>query len=197
MKTIDAQEIKEAVKTLRGGGVVLFPTETAYGLAADATNAKAVTKVAKLKGRPKEKTFPLIVSSVAMADRYGHLRCLGRRLAKVYWPGPLTLVVEARKGSKLVSGVARDDGTIAVRVSSHPVAQTLSRKLGKPIVSTSANKAGRPVAYRVEDTQIEADFTIDSGKLPKRKPSTIARIVNKRIEVLRKGPVKPVDPKMP
>lgn len=195
MKTIQAQILKEAVETLRSGGVVLFPTETAYGLAADATNAKAVAKVAKLKGRPKEKTFPLIVSSTAMADRYGHLRCLGRRLAKTYWPGPLTLVIETRKDSGLVSGVARDDGTIAVRVSSHPVAQTLSRQLGKPIVSTSANKAGAPVAYSVEGTHMKADFVIDGGKLPKRKPSTIARIVDKKIEVLRKGPIKPIDPK--
>ena len=193
MKPISNIALKEAVDILRRGGVVVFPTETSYGLAADATNARAVAKVARLKGRPLDKTFPLIVSSTAMADRFGHLHCLGHRLAKTYWPGALTLVVEARKGAGLAKGVIAKDGTIALRVSSDKTAIALSRGLGKPIVSTSANKAGEPAVYDVSALDLKTDAVLDAGRLLKHKPSTIARITEKQIEILRVGSIKPYD----
>lgn len=195
MKSISQTQIKEAVDILEKGGVVAFPTETSYGLAVDATNARAVAKVAKLKGRPAEKTFPLIMASTAMADRYGHLHCLGHRLAKKYWPGALTLVVDARKGSGLAKGVIAKDGTIALRVSSHPVAHELSRGLRKPIVATSANVSGQPAVYRLELLSMKVDGRLDVGELPQRSASTIARIADGEVQVLRQGAVHPRDPK--
>jgi len=191
MKRVSKEHIGEAVEILRAGGVVVFPTETSYGLAADAMNARAVAKVAKLKGRPSEKTFPLIVSSTAMAERYAHLRCLGRRLAKAHWPGPLTLVVEARKNVGLARGIVARDGTVALRVSSNETARALARGLGRPIVSTSANRAGEPPAYDALDVTLKADFILDDGRLPRRKPSTIVHVVQGKIEVLRQGSVDP------
>lgn len=195
MKPLSRLELQKAIACLKDGGVVLFPTETSYGLAADATNAKAVAKVARLKGRPEEKTFPLIVSSVTMADRYGHLRCLGQRLAKTYWPGALTLVVEARKGVGLARGVIAKDGTIALRVSSNEVARALARGLGRPIVSTSANLSGEPPLFDVASCKIGADAVLNVGRLPKRAPSTIVSILQGEIQLIRAGSVKPVDPK--
>ncbi|KKW36919.1 MAG: Sua5/YciO/YrdC/YwlC family protein [Candidatus Giovannonibacteria bacterium GW2011_GWA2_53_7] len=186
-RALSRERVKEAVEVLRLGGIVVFPTETSYGLAVDATNARAVAKVAKLKGRPTEKTFPLIVSSTAMAERYGHLRCLGRRLAKRYWPGALSLVVEARKNSGLARGIIAKDGTIAVRVSSDSTARALSRGLGRPIVSTSANKAGEPSLHDVSHLDFKVDFVLDVGRLPLRRPSTIVRIVEGDMTVLRQG----------
>ncbi|HBL39323.1 TPA: threonylcarbamoyl-AMP synthase [Candidatus Uhrbacteria bacterium] len=191
MKRISKESIKEAIEALRHGGVVVFPTETSYGLSADATNARAVARVARLKGRPSEKTFPLIVSSTAMADRYAHLRCLGHRLAKKFWPGPLTLVVEARKNVGLARGIVARDGTVALRVSSNETARALARGLGRPIVSTSANRAGEPPAYDALDVTLKADFILDDGRLPRRKPSTIVHVVQGKIEVLRQGSVDP------
>ncbi len=195
LKIVSKEKIKKAIETLRAGGVVVFPTETSYGLAADATNVRAVAKVAKLKGRPMEKTFPLIVSSTAMADRYAHLRCLGHRLAKTYWPGPLTLVAPARKDTSLARGIVAKDETIAIRVSSNETARALARGLGRPIVSTSANRAGEPPAYDVSDVKLHVNFVLDVGGLSKMRASTIARIVNKKIEILRQGSVKPYDPR--
>ena len=194
MKSEITQQIGHAVAVLKQGGVALFPTETSYGLAVDATNPCAVKRLMRLKGRRTDKSFPLIVASTAMADRIGHLRCLGHRLAKAYWPGPLTLVVKERKGSGLARDVVRD-GTIALRVSSHPVARELSRRLGRPIVSTSANKAGFPSAYRVEDAGVAPDAVLNVGRLSKKKSSTVVSIVDKQMVVLRKGDVRPVDPK--
>lgn len=195
MRSISQAQMKEAVCLLEKGGVVAFPTETSYGLAVDATNARAVGKVAKLKGRPLEKTFSLIVASTAMADRYGHLRCLGHRLAKKYWPGALTLVVDARKGSGLAKGVIAKDGTIALRVSSHPVAHELSRGLRKPIVATSANVFGEPAVNQLSALSFQVDGRLDAGELPPCPASTIARIADGEVQVLRQGAVHPRDPK--
>ena len=185
--------VKEAVTALKNGGVVLFPTETAYGLAVDATNSSAVNKLHKLKGRDSHKTFPLIVSSTSMAEKYGHLRCLGRRLAKAYWPGPLTLVLEARRDSDLSKSLIREDGTIAMRVSSHPMAKALAKSLGAPVTATSANRVGEEAPYAVDEVSLKADFVIDSGKLPKREVSTIVRITEKELDILRQGSIRPYD----
>lgn len=191
MKKISRGQINEAVDCLKRGGVVLFPTETAYGLAVDATNEKAVSRLAVLKGRDVQKTFPIIVSSTAMAKKYGCMNRFSLRLAKKYWPGPLTMVVEARTSSILSRGVVRDDGTIAVRVSSHPVARALSKKLGSPITSTSANVAGEGTPYLVSDVNVKADYVLDCGKLPKRNVSTIVRVMDDEIKILRSGSIRP------
>ena len=149
----------------------------------------------KLKGRKSEKTFPLIVASKAMADRYAHPRCLGHRLMKEYWPGPLTLVMDARKRTDLAKSLIKSDGTIAMRLSSYPVAMALSKKLRAPITSTSANVAGAHTSYSIEEVNLAVDYTLDAGKLAKKKPSTIASITTKEVNILRQGSVKPKDSK--
>ena len=125
-------DLKKAIEVLKQGGVVVFPTETAYGLAADATNEVAVERVGKIKGRVPE-TFPIITATREMAESVGHIPQVLRRLADQHWPGPLTLLIPAARGV-LASGIVNND-QIAVRVSSHPVAQALSAGLGAPIVT--------------------------------------------------------------
>ncbi len=198
----------EAVEILKAGGAVVFPTETAYGLAVDATNEKAVRRVFAIKGRGKEKSFPLIAADFKMVEKYAILSPIIKRLAKKYWPGPLTVIVgvrhlpleasEAKWGGalQLSSGVIRS-GTIAIRVPDHPIACELSRRLGQPIVSTSANVSGEPVCYsvRVVKKQLvgrktQPDFYLDVGRLKKVKPSTIVVEKNGEIVVLRQGEIK-------
>lgn len=186
-------DIKKAVEILKAGGVVVFPTETAYGLAADATNEKAVRRVFAIKGRGKEKTFPMIAASTAMVEKYAILSPVLKKNVKNNWPGPLTVIIPTHSKNELSKGVVRGK-TIAIRVSSHPIARELSRRLGRPIVSTSANLSEQPACYSIRAAKKQLgdqpDFYLDVGALPKRKPSTIVTEKNGEIVVLRQGSIK-------
>ncbi|TAL50546.1 threonylcarbamoyl-AMP synthase [Patescibacteria group bacterium] len=188
------QQIAQAVATLRNGGVVVFPTETAYGLAADATNPQAVARICAIKGREPGKSFPLIAQSREMVERFAGIPRVLERLAAQHWPGPLTLVLPVM-GNRLVPEVCRNE-TIAIRVSSHPVAATLSQGIDAPIVSTSANLSGERTCYTVEDVkkQFEGregpDYYLDIGELKPEPPSTIVDIDDYGYpEVLRQGTI--------
>lgn len=179
---------------LKHGGVVLFPTETAYGLAVDATNPRAVKRVHEIKGRAEEKTFPLIAADAAMAMRMMQMSPRLLALAKKHWPGALTIVAPVKKGSGLAKEVVRKEGTIAVRVSSGVIATVLSKGLGNPITSTSANKTGEATCYSVRTffKQLpEADvFVLDLGAIPRRALSTIIAEENGEIIVRRQGRIR-------
>lgn len=189
-------DLEKAIQILKQGGVVVFPTETAYGLAADATNPKAVQKVAWIKNRPEIKSFPLIAASLEMVERCGVLSDRLRKLAQLEWPGPLTIVMPKKTGVKCASNVVHSDGTIAVRVSSHEIANALSRGVDAPIVSTSANITGEPLCYSLQEVRkqflhnkYQPDFMIDGGILEEKTPSTIIKEENGEIIVLRKGDI--------
>ena len=185
-------QIQEAVAVLKRGGVVVFPTETAYALGADARNAVAVGRVFALKGRNEEKSLPLIASSREMVERFAGIPRALAALADVHWPGALTLVLPVM-GEPLAPGVMRG-GTVAVRVSSHEVARALCEGLGAPIVSTSANRAGEEACYSIacarEQLGDQPDFYLDTGELRPQSPSTIVAVDDYGYpEVLRQGEV--------
>lgn len=191
----------QALAYLRAGKTVVIPTETAYALAADATNAAAVRAVFAVKGRAAGKTLPILVTDMAMAKRYADIPPVLMALARRFWPGPLTIVVPARIGGgqapALRGGIIRADGTIAIRVSSHPVAQALSRALGRPLVATSANVSGLPTAYSVPAVQRQfaaskyrPDAYLNVGALPRRVPSTIVGLKGGKVSVLRQGRIR-------
>lgn len=192
-------QVDQAIDILRNGGVVVYPTETAYGFAVDATNFVALEKLVDLKGREFGKTFPLIVDSVERAEEYFEMSDLMKKLAEEFWPGPLTIVSKAKE-SMLHERVVKDDGTVAIRVSSSEIAHALAEGLGKPITSTSANVSGGQTCYSVEC--VKAQFVnvseaklrtmrlvyyLDGGELHNNKPSTIVKEENGKIVVLRQG----------
>lgn len=184
--------IQDAIVVLKDGGVVVFPTETAYGLAADARNSTAVGKVVAIKGREEGKSLPLIASSREMVQQHAGIPRGLEKLASQYWPGPLTLVLPAM-GGRLAPGVVRD-GFVAMRVTSHPVARVLCEGLGAPIVSTSANLSGQPACYSIEDVRAQLgdapDLYIDAGVLEPQPPSTIVGVDDYGYpEVLRQGTI--------
>jgi len=193
-----SKQIKEAVDVLKTGGVVVFPTETCYGLAADATNAQAVRRLATIKGRGR-KTFSLIASSLAMVQRYTTPSELAMKIAKQYWPGPLTLVLpHANKlAVNKLSPQCIKDGHVAIRVSSSNIATELSKQLRKPIVATSANRSGekecystRAIARQYAKQKLQPDYILDAGALPKSVPSTMVKVDRDRLRVLREGAIK-------
>ena len=193
--TSNDEHLSDAIEILKQGGVVVIPTETAYGLVADATNTRAAKRIFAIKGRDINKTPPLIVASMEMAKRYFVFTPKLEELANTFWPGPLTLVGKA-KPSLLSPSVLREDGTIAIRVSSHHIPNVISEALNAPIVATSANDSGEPECFSVEDVQqqlklrpLQPDLYFDGGILEPQPPSTIIKEENGKLIVLRKGTI--------
>ena len=189
----DKKIITGAVQILKKGGVVMYPTDTAYGLAADIEGGAGIENIFKIKGRIKQKTLPLIAGSRAMADKYVNWTPMGKKLAKKFWPGPLTLVLESRISRKHIIKQSK----IAIRVPDNKIAQMISKNIGRPITSTSANISNHPECYSAAEFLNQAignkwlpDLILDAGRLKKRKSSTIVDATGKKIIIMRKGAIK-------
>ena len=172
----------------------MYPTETSYGIGCSAWNAQAVRKVFEFKNRPIEKAVPLVVSSLEEAKKLIVWDETVEQLTRAYWPGPFTIVARATPdGVRMPPGIVEADGTIALRVSSHPIAEMLAQAVG-PIVATSANNAGDPSCFTVDAVKLwlrDADvFVLDAGPLPLRAHSTIVRVVDGWYKILRGGAIK-------
>src|SRR5262249_59404236 len=140
--TPDAPAIARAARTLARGGLVAFPTETVYGLGADATNGEAVARLYVAKGRPAFNPLIAHVKDAAAAWTLGEFDASAKRLAAAFWPGPLTLVLRKHAGSPVADLATAGLDTIAVRVPDHAVAHAILAAFGKPIVAPSANRSG-------------------------------------------------------
>ncbi|OIP86402.1 MAG: threonylcarbamoyl-AMP synthase [Rhodobacterales bacterium CG2_30_65_12] len=141
--TPDDAGIARAAALLRAGKLVSFPTETVYGLGADATNASAVARIFKAKGRPRFNPLIVHLPNLAAVHAVAVLAGEALRLAQAFWPGPLTLVLPLRDGSGLSPLVSAGLPTVAVRVPDHPLARRLLAKAGRPVAAPSANPSGR------------------------------------------------------
>jgi L-threonylcarbamoyladenylate synthase len=143
LATGDARSIVEAAELLRSGGLVAFPTETVYGLGADATNDIAVASIFAVKRRPRFNPLIVHVSGIEAAERLVCLDSRARHLARRFWPGPLTMVLPRREDSGLSLLVSAGLDTVAVRTPDHPVARALLNACGRPVAAPSANVSGR------------------------------------------------------
>jgi L-threonylcarbamoyladenylate synthase len=188
----DPSIIEQAVAVLRRGGLVALPTETVYGLAADATNADAVAKIFEAKQRPK--TDPFIVHVSNMSDLQGIALDpppLASALARAFWPGPLTLVL--RRSSSVPAIVSAGLDTVAVRYPAHAVALALIRALGTPIAAPSANLFTRPsptnAAHVQQDLGGRIDMILDGGPTSVGVESTVVDLTSDPPAVLRPGGV--------
>ena len=185
----------DVAEALEQGTTLVYPTETCYGLGCDATNAEAVERIYAIKGRTKEKSLILLADSLDMMAPYIDISPRLKEIEQKYWPGALTVIVPIQ-GNRLAHGVVAGDGTIAFRVTSHPLAQKIVHALGRPLVSTSANVAGGPNSYSADDVlsafdaaETQPDVVIDGGILPVRAPSTVVRLRGDKIEVVRQGEI--------
>jgi L-threonylcarbamoyladenylate synthase len=191
----DQAGVSEAARLLAAGGLVAFPTETVYGLGADATDARAVARLFAAKGRPSFNPLIAHVGDVAAARRAGKLSPFAEKLAAAFWPGPLTLVVPA---SDLVCELARAGlSTVALRVPKHPVAQALLAAFGKPIAAPSANRSGHvsptTADHVLADLAGLVDFVVDGGPTPLGLESTIVDVSGAAARLLRSGGVPRAD----
>ena len=187
-----SEALAEAGALLRAGGLVAFPTETVYGLGANAGSAAAVQRIFAAKGRPADNPLIVHVASLEAADQVtAAVSPLARRLASQWWPGPLTLVLEADPDLPGVTtgGLA----TVAVRVPAHPVALALLRACGLPLAAPSANRSGRPspttAQHVVDDLGGAVDLVVDGGPCEVGVESTVVDARGDVPVVLREGSV--------
>ncbi|PID36507.1 MAG: threonylcarbamoyl-AMP synthase [Rhodobacterales bacterium] len=186
----DAEGIARAAEILRAGGLVSFPTETVYGLGADATDDRAVARIYAAKGRPDFNPLIVHMPELAMVEAVAELPEAARRLAEAFWPGPLTLVLPRREGALLSPLVSAGLPTIAIRVPDHPLAQKLLRSAARPIAAPSANPSGRISPTRAQHVldglSGRIDAVLDGGACGVGLESSIVGFAN-RPELLRPG----------
>jgi len=172
-----SEAAKAAARCLGAGGLVAFPTETVYGLGADATNGKAVARLYAAKGRPSFNPLIAHVASLTEACALARFDDTARRLAEAFWPGPLTLVLPKAEGCPVSDLASAGLDSIAVRVPDHPVAHALLAAFGGPVVAPSANRSGHvsptTAAHVLADLRGKIDLVVDGGPTSVGVESTI------------------------
>jgi L-threonylcarbamoyladenylate synthase len=184
--------VAEAVAALRAGDLVLLPTETVYGLAADAANAQAVARIFEAKGRPRFNPLISHVFDQAAGERVAAFDDRARALAQAFWPGPLTLVLPLGNPSAVCDLARAGLDTVAVRAPSHPLAREILAAFAGPVVAPSANRSGRPSPTRyadaVEETGFAAAVALDGGDCNVGLESTVVAVTD-GLRLLRPGAV--------
>ncbi len=175
MNQSDDLHIDQAIITLKGGGVVAFPTDTVYGVGVDPFQSEAVRKLYQIKGRPIDKPIPILVGSVGDVEHIAqNLPPTFFQLAEQFWPGGLTLIVEAKS---LPPEVTAGGGTVGVRMPDHPLALALLQRFGGAIATTSANKSDEPPATSAEEVRSElgelVSIILDGGQTATKIASTV------------------------
>ncbi len=226
MNILTECNLAQLVVDLLAGKVVVFPTETSYGIGCDATNQDAVDRIFKIKGRRSDKPLLVVVPNVAMAKEYLVWNNTLEKLANTYWPGAVTVVGEhlslrggttkqspgLQNGSEnkgiatprssearndtLAIGVVSKDHTVAVRVTANELLQSITEKMGRPLVATSANLSDTGDIYdssaileQYKDRAEQPDVVLNFGVIPPRKPSTLVSVVGETPQILRQGEV--------
>ncbi|MFL6755912.1 MAG: L-threonylcarbamoyladenylate synthase [Sphingomicrobium sp.] len=191
--SFNEENIAQAARLILAGEPVAIPTETVYGLAADATNAKAVARIYEAKRRPSFNPLIVHVPDLASAERIGRFEPPARNLAERYWPGPLTLVVPLRDHAGIAPIVTAGLPTIGLRVPAHPAMQALLRATGRPLAAPSANSSGSISPTRAEHVlkslEGRISLIIDGGQTERGLESTIVSATGPRFRLLRPGPI--------
>jgi len=185
----DVVKIRYAARLLQAGALVAFPTETVYGLGADARNPEAITRLKQVKGRDESKPFALLLPGPRHAEELvGTLPRTARKFMRLYWPGPLTIVLPQHSG-----------GSVGMRISEHPVPRSLLTQCGFPLATPSANRSGsprEPVNAQMVHDELKDDISLilDGGTTWRGKPSTVVRVENAGApKILREGVVPAVE----
>ena len=179
----DPNALALSVEALEKGGVILYPTDTVYGLGADATNAEAVVKINKIKGRDDSKSFLVMLPNVSALEVYGEVNSTARALANKFLPGPLALVLQSK--GDVLAAVQSEERSVGFRVPNNTFCLALGELFKKPIVSTSANISGRTqqrtvhsILEQLGNRVCDIDLVIDAGACVSGTPSTIIRSIS-------------------
>ena len=191
-----AENLAAAIEALKHGRVIVFPTETLYGLGADALNEAAVEKIFELKGRDPRNPIPVLVANQEMLNTLvAKVPTTAQKLIDRYWPGPLTLVLPGRK--HIPKALCNSAGGVGVRISSQPIATFLVKGLGRPLTATSANPSGKEPARTVEEAKRyfagEVEVFVDGGPLISERGSTVIEAFGDTIRIIREGEMSAVE----
>lgn len=188
--------IEKAAELIWRGGIAVIPTDTVYGLAADATNEQAVRKIFKIKKRPETKPLPLVVRDLAMVKKVAYVNSRLERILSLIWPGPITVLLE--KKHNLPEPVTAGRKTIGLRIPDYKITHLLIESLGRPITATSANISGKEPSTKIEEVVdqfrkefFKPDLVLDAGDLKFSEPSTVLDLTAAKPKIIRIGPVNP------
>jgi len=189
--------VSEAVEVLAAGGIIVYPTETCYGLGADATNPEAIAKLSEYKSRREGQPLSVAVYDMESAQEYVEVNELALNMYENYLPGPITVVSKVKEGAQLADGVASEYGTLGIRVPDHKFILEICKAYGKPITATSANISYKKKPYSIEalekDTPVKRykmlDLIIDHGELPKNEASTVVDTTLNNLNIMRPGAI--------
>ncbi len=192
---LNPELIQNAVSVLEDGGLVVYPTETCYGLGVDATNQDAVDRLFTYKTRREGKPFSVAVDSMNMAQEYVEINNTARNLYENYLPGPLTVVSKGK--GKVAKGIESEYGTLGIRIPNHPIALSIVKQFGKPITATSANVSYLPKPYSIDQLLRDipekhsnlVDLYIDAGELPHNETSTVVDTTLNDLTIIRQGQI--------
>lgn len=187
-------KFKEAFIVLKSGGVIAHATETCYGFACDIFNKHALARLYQIKKMPRKKPVSIMVSTLLMAKKYGIFNKTALKLAKKYWPGPLTIIIKRK--NPLPFFLNPGTKTIGIRCPAHKLSRELIQKFGSPLTTTSANISGKPPPYSISAIQkqfrgqkLQPDFILNGGRLKKNPTSTIIDVSGQKLKILRQGDV--------
>lgn len=189
----DKRVIEKAVKILHRGGILIYPTETCYGVGVDATNPQAVTKVLKYKKRPQGKAISIGCSDIKMSKEYVLLNQTAKNIYKNFLPGPVTVILKSKR--KVDPRLESERQTLGIRIPDYDILLEILKAFGKPITTTSANSNGKKTPYSIDDILQNIskkqskliDTIIDAGELPKNPPSTVIDTTTEELKTYRSG----------
>ncbi|MEP3225007.1 MAG: L-threonylcarbamoyladenylate synthase [Parasphingorhabdus sp.] len=187
------QPLSAAVASLHAGGLVVIPTETVYGLAADSTNSDAIADIYRTKSRPDFNPLIVHIAHLEMAEKLGQFNVLARRVAAAFWPGPLTIIVPRQQDCPVVPAVTAGLDTIALRCPAHPLMQELLTLSGLYLAAPSANKSGKISPTTPDHVRrslgTAAPMILDGGPCESGIESTIVAVRGDDYDILREGPI--------
>jgi len=189
------KEIVEiAAKSIQQGKVLVCPTDTVYGLIADATNERAVEKVLKIKRRKAQKPIPIFVKDIKMAKKLAKIDKKQEEFLKSVWPGEVTTILKAKSETRKIfpKGIISSENKIGFRIPKYRLVNVLLKKFNLPLTGTSANISGQPPSTKIKEIisqfksqKYQLDLILDAGNLPKSKPSTVLDLTEFPPKVLR------------
>lgn len=192
----DENILNEIVNTLKQGKVIVYPTDTLYGLGVNALDKAAVDKLFRVKKRPRVKPVSIIIKDIKMARRFAYIDARAEKILNALWPGPITVVL-SRKDT-LPSIVSGGKNTIGMRIPNSEFTKSLMNQADFPVTSTSVNVSGKELLRKTceitkvfESEKYQPDLIIDAGVLPEVEASTIIDLTTSKPKILRVGPVKP------
>lgn len=185
-------DINNLIAILTQGGVIATPTDTVYGLLADATNPDAVAKIFAIKGRGEKKALPIFLYSLDWLDEFVEVKPQQKLFLEKVWPGKVTAILKLKEKSTLAQNAIGRDSTCAFRVPDYPLVKKILGKFGKPLTGTSANMSGQPPCKNAQCVRehfaiMLPDYIIDKGILPDSLPSTIIDLTKTPFAIIRRG----------